>query len=102
MVAAYTHSKFSFIVTGWANNGGSNQKVSLPGIKSILMETDDRSFLQWILNWTGDSWTFRNQYSGGYLGINSSSPADGVPLIAQSSPFNWDIWPDAINPNAYR
>ena len=101
MVAAYIHSKFSFIVTGWASNGGSNQKVTLPGIKSILMETDHRLFLQWILEWTGNSWTFRNQYSGGYLGI-SGDPADGVALVAQSSVTNWDIWHDAVNPSAYR
>jgi len=68
-------------ITGWVYNGGSNQ--------------------HWTLNWVGNGWTFRNVNTGTYLGIQGT-PADGLPLVAVSTPFVWDIWPDAVNATTYR
>jgi hypothetical protein len=68
-------------VTGWAYNGGTNQK--------------------WTMNWVGNGWTFQNQNTQTYLGIEGT-PADGLPLVAVSTPFTWHIWRDETNSSTYR
>ncbi|KAF9530784.1 hypothetical protein CPB83DRAFT_892417 [Crepidotus variabilis] len=68
-------------VTGWAKNGGPNQK--------------------WVLNWTGNAWNIKNNYTGTYLSIDGS-PADGTRLVAAPAPFAWHIWRDANNTNTFR
>jgi len=56
----------------------------------------------WTFDWTGDSWTIRSVSSGQYLGVESTNYSDGDKLVTVSSPFNWDIWHDEANPNAFR
>jgi len=68
-------------ITGWTPNGGANQK--------------------WTLYWTGNSWTFKSNYTGTYLAINGS-PGDGTSLVASTTPFQWDIWRDPNNENTFR
>jgi len=68
-------------VTGWSSNGGDNQK--------------------WKMNWTGNSWTFQNVATGTYLGIQGNT-TNGLPIVAVSSPFEWHIWRDNVNPNTFR
>ncbi|KAJ7167596.1 ricin B-like lectin [Mycena filopes] len=57
--------------------------------------------LLWMLTWTGHGWTFRSLSAGLYLGL-AGNPADGTPIIATSSPFEFDIWHDEQNEANYR
>lgn len=56
----------------------------------------------WTFDWTGNSWTIRSVSTGQYLGVESTNYSDGDKLVTVSSPFNWDIWHDEANPNAFR
>lgn len=56
----------------------------------------------WTFNWTGDSWTIRSVSSGQYLGVESTNYSDGDKIVTVPSPFDWDIWHDEVNPNAFR
>ncbi|KAG6888446.1 hypothetical protein C0992_008475 [Termitomyces sp. T32_za158] len=56
---------------------------------------------QWRLDWTNIGWTFQSVGSGLYIGIDGSN-SDGTRLVAQSTPFGWDIWHDDVDPSTYR
>nr|AEE98237.1 ricin B-like lectin [Macrolepiota procera] len=56
---------------------------------------------QWTFNWTGKAWTLRSASSGSYLGIEGT-PAGGTRLVAVNDPFEWHIWRDEANENAFR
>ena len=66
-----------------------------------FVEIDRLSFLQWTMGWTGSGWSFRNENTNTYLGIQGD-PANGTPVVAVDSPFTWDIWRDETNPNTFR
>ncbi|KAJ7126415.1 ricin B-like lectin [Mycena crocata] len=55
----------------------------------------------WTLTWTGNAWTIRSVSSGLYIGLDGA-PADGVPLIATPTPFQFDIWHDEEDNLNYR
>ncbi|KNZ79033.1 hypothetical protein J132_04733, partial [Termitomyces sp. J132] len=56
---------------------------------------------QWKLEWTSIGWTFQSVGSGHYIGIDGSQ-SDGTRLVAQTTPFGWDIWHDEVDPSTYR
>lgn len=58
-------------------------------------------FLQWTLNWAGNGWTFQNQNTGTYLGIQGS-PANLTPVVAVENAMIWDIWRDDVDSNTFR
>ncbi|KAF9467503.1 ricin B-like lectin [Collybia nuda] len=68
-------------IIGFPKHGGTNQR--------------------WTLNWTGKSWTFRSVSSEMYLGLNGS-PSDGTKLVAVTTPVEWHIWHDEVDPSTYR
>ncbi|KAG6881036.1 hypothetical protein C0993_003138, partial [Termitomyces sp. T159_Od127] len=55
---------------------------------------------QWRMNWTNIGWTFQSVGSGHYIGIDGSQ-SDGTRLVAQTTPFGWDIWHDEVDPSTY-
>lgn len=71
-----------FLVIGYHYHNGDNQ--------------------HWTFNWTGHSWTIRSVSSGQYLGVESANYSDGDKIVTVPSPFDWDIWHDEVNPNAFR
>lgn len=71
-----------FLVIGYHYHNGDNQ--------------------HWTFNWTGHSWTIRSVSSGQYLGVESTNYSDGDKIVTVPSPFDWDIWHDEVNPNAFR
>ncbi|KAG6848633.1 hypothetical protein H0H93_015319 [Arthromyces matolae] len=77
--AEYVQSGFTYTIT----NAKAGTVVDLSG-------EDNRS-----------RWTFQSVGSGLYIAIDGSS-ADGTRLVAQTTPFGWDIWHDATNPETYR
>lgn len=57
--------------------------------------------MQWVLTWTGRSWTFRSVSSSQYLGLAGAS-GNGTKLLAVAEPFEWDIWHDEIDQTTFR
>ncbi|KAJ7724854.1 ricin B-like lectin [Mycena metata] len=55
----------------------------------------------WMVTWTGHAWTIRSLSSGLYLSLGGT-PGDGTPLIATSTPFEFDIWHDETDKANYR
>jgi len=55
----------------------------------------------WKFQWTNLGWTIQNAAVGTYVGLNGPA-ANGTDLVAVASAVGWDIWPDSVNPAAYR
>ncbi|KAJ7771160.1 ricin B-like lectin [Mycena maculata] len=75
-------------------SGGDNKYI-------IGYPYHDGTNQHWTLTWTGNSWTFRSESSGLYLGL-AGAPADGTRLIAMPTPVEFDIWHDEQDPANYR
>ncbi|KAK0468610.1 ricin B lectin domain-containing protein [Armillaria novae-zelandiae] len=56
---------------------------------------------QWVLTWTGRSWTFRSVSSNQYLGLEGSA-GNGTKLLAVAQPFEWHIWHDETDQTTFR
>ncbi|KAI0072610.1 carbohydrate-binding module family 13 protein [Panus rudis PR-1116 ss-1] len=72
-------------IIGYDWHGGDNQK--------------------WQVSQSGSGWVFRNVGTGLYLrpDIGGGNLAEnGTPVIADSEPFEWDIWPDEQDPSVFR
>jgi hypothetical protein len=53
------------------------------------------------MDWTGKSWTFKSVATGLYLSIGET-PADGTPIVASPTPFEWHIWRADNDQNTFR
>ncbi|KAG5719172.1 hypothetical protein E4T56_gene11791 [Termitomyces sp. T112] len=72
-----------YTVSGWERHGGENQRAS----PCIITEV----------------WTFRNVYSGKYLGLAELSELrDDIPIQGVDYPVPWDIFEDELDRSTYR
>jgi len=93
-------------------SGGTYQIVNVKSETTLdLSGGDNKSIIgygwhngdnqKWIFENNG-SWTIKSAGSGQYLAVEGDPNRDGVPIIAASDPFQWDIWPDEKEPDHYR
>ncbi|KAH0580680.1 hypothetical protein H2248_002168 [Termitomyces sp. 'cryptogamus'] len=74
-----------YTVSGWERHGGENQRWTLEKFEDT------------------NQWTFRNVYSGKYLGLAELSELrDDIPIQGVDYPVPWDIFEDELDRSTYR